>query len=71
MSEKASIQDLDVQIRFRSSKLSSSELMKLTNLVVEFLSQSSELELVEQNLSVQKNSEKTLSSVTVLLQSKS
>jgi len=71
MSEKVSIQDLDVQIRFRSSKLSSSELMKLTNLVVEFLSQSSELELVEQNLSVQKNSEKTLSSVTVLLQSKS
>lgn len=70
MADKVNSSDLDVQIRFRSSKMQSSELMKLTNQVVEFLSQSSELDLVEQNLSVQKTSEKTLSSVTVILQSK-
>lgn len=69
MEESVKSNDLDVQIRFRSSKMPSSELLKLTNQVVEFLSQSSELGLVEQNLSVQKTKDKTLSSVTVILQS--
>lgn len=68
MGESYSNRDLDLQIRVRSSKLSVDELLKITTQVVETL-KTLELKLVDQNLSVNRNSEKTLSSITSTFQS--
>lgn len=64
MSEKVTVSDLDLQIRVRSSKMSVSELTKITNLLVETLRGSGVLDLVEQNMIVNQNADRKLITIT-------
>lgn len=69
METKFQLKDLDIQIKVRSSKMSSKELEKITMLCIETLSQSGALNLIERTVNVTQTCEKILSTVTSTFQS--
>lgn len=60
--------EVDLHLRIRSSTESVKSLEEITTKVVELLSKDLQLFLVEKNVSVNRTSDKTLSSITVTLQ---
>lgn len=69
MENKIAVQDLDLQIRVRSSKMSSQDLAKITTIIVETLAKCCALNLIEQNTSVNQNTDRKLTTITTVFQS--
>lgn len=69
MENKVQVRDLDLQIRVRSSKMSSTDLAKITTIIVETLAQCCSLNLIEQNTSVNRNVDRQLITITTTFQS--